>query len=48
MMEQKTKSWFFTDREIEQMGARKWPAHLTLEQQKAQLRHEIEKGIAPR
>jgi hypothetical protein len=52
MGDQKTKSWFFTDREMAQGAMRKWPAHLTLEQQRAQLQHEIQheikNGIAAR
>lgn len=39
------KHWYFTDQEIDQDGARKWPAHLTFAQRRAILTHEITHGF---
>jgi hypothetical protein len=42
-----TKHWFFSDAELRQDAGRKWPAHLSFEQMRDQLRHEIANGFAP-
>ena len=40
--EARTRHFFFTDRELDQDGGRKWPAWFTFEQMRRQLRHEID------